>query len=163
MVLCALFAALMAICAWISVPVGDIAFTLQTFAVFLTLGVLGGKWGCAGITVYLLLGAAGLPVFSAFQGGIGVLLGPTGGYLWGFAAAGVVYWGFEKLCKPIGIILGILACYGCGCVWFMQYSSGSVGLAAAVLKCVVPYLLPDAVKLWLACSLSHRLEKYLTY
>ena len=84
MTLCALFGALIALCSWLCVPIGDIAFTMQTFAVFLTLGLLGGKWGTVTILVYLLLGAVGMPVFTAFRGGIGVLAGVTGGYLWGF-------------------------------------------------------------------------------
>ena len=75
----ALFAALTAICAWISIPVADIGFTMQTFGVFLTLGVLGGKWGTVSILIYLLLGAVGMPVFSGFRGGMGMLLGVTGG------------------------------------------------------------------------------------
>ena len=160
MVASALFAALISICAWISIPAGDIAFTLQTFGVFLALGVLGGKWGCASICVYLMLGVAGVPVFSAFQGGLGVLLGPTGGYLWGFAAAGLVYWGFEKLCKPVGVILAIFACYGCGCFWFMRYAGGTVGFVAAMVKCVLPYLIPDTVKLYLAYTLADRIRKH---
>ena len=57
MVLCSLFAALTALCAWISLPVGQIAFTLQTLAVFLSLGILGGKWGTVSILIYLTLGA----------------------------------------------------------------------------------------------------------
>ena len=161
MVASALFAALISICAWISIPVGDIAFTLQTFGIFLALGMLGGKWGCASICVYLMLGIAGVPVFSAFQGGLGVLLGPTGGYLWGFLAAGLVYWSIEKLCKPIGIISAILVCYGCGCFWFMRYAGGTVGFVAAAAKCVLPYLIPDAVKLWLAFTLSQRIQKHM--
>ena len=161
MVASALFAALMAICAWISIPAGDTAFTMQTFGIFLALGVLGGKWGCASILVYLLLGAAGLPVFSAFQGGLGVLLGPTGGYLWGFGAAGLAYWGFEKLCKPIGVVVGILLCYACGCFWFMHYAGSTVGFVAAMVKCVIPYLIPDALKLWLAYTLANRIGKHI--
>ena len=161
MVVSAVFAALMAICAWISIPVGDTAFTMQTFAVFLALGVLGGKWGTTAILVYLLLGAVGLPVFSAFRGGLGALAGPTGGYLWGFLAAGLVYWGFEKLCKPLGVLLATLACYSCGCLWFMHYAGGAAGLVAALVKCVIPYLIPDGVKLWLAFILSKRIGKYI--
>ena len=76
----ALFAALIAICSWISIPTA-VPFTLQTFAVFLALGVLGGKLGTLSVAVYLLLGAVGLPVFAGFQGGLGALLGATGGYL----------------------------------------------------------------------------------
>lgn len=159
MVRAAVFAALMAVCAWISIPVLDVAYTMQTFAVFLTLGLLGGKWGTVSILIYLLLGMIGLPVFSGFQGGFGALLGITGGYIWGFLGAGLVYWGFEKLCKPFGIVLAMLCCYLCGSIWFAFYA-GSAGFAAAVVKCVIPYLIPDAVKLTLAYALSKRLQKY---
>lgn len=159
MVRASVFAALIAVCGWISVPVFDIAFTMQTFGVFLTLGLLGGKWGTVSILIYLLLGAVGLPVFSGFQGGFGVLLGVTGGYIWGFLAAGLVYWGFEKLCKPVGVAAGMLCCYLCGSLWFSVYAGGA-GFWAAVVKSVVPYLIPDAVKLTLAYALSRRLKKY---
>ena len=96
--LCGLFAAMMAICAWISIPVFDTAITLQSFALVLAMLLLGGKWATATVTVYLMLGAVGLPVFSGFQGGFGALLGPTGGYLWGFLAATLIYWAFTALC-----------------------------------------------------------------
>ena len=82
--LIALFAALIAICAWLTVPMPDVPFTMQTFGVFAALLLLGGKRGTLSILLYLLLGAAGLPVFSGFRGGIGSLLGTTGGYLVGF-------------------------------------------------------------------------------
>lgn len=159
MVLCSLFAALVAICAWISIPVADIAFTLQTFAIFLTLGLLGGKWGSVAIFIYLLLGAAGMPIFSGFRGGIGVLLGVTGGYLWGFLLSGLVYWALERFGKLPAMIAGQLVCYLCGSIWFYLYASG--GLWLILLRCVVPYLIPDAVKIALAYSLSRRLARHI--
>ena len=73
MVYIALFACLMAICAWISIP-GQIPFTLQTMGVFLAVGLLGGKRGTVAVLVYILMGAVGLPVFSGFAGGLGKLL-----------------------------------------------------------------------------------------
>ena len=84
MALCGLFTAVLAICAWISVPMGDTVITLQTFGIFLTLRLLGGKRGTVTVLVYLLLGAIGAPVFSGFRGGLGALLGTTGGYIFGF-------------------------------------------------------------------------------
>lgn len=161
MVLCALFAALTAVCAWISIPVLDIAFTMQTFAVFMTLGILGGKWGSVSILIYLGMGTVGLPVFSGFQGGVGALVGVTGGYIWGFLVSGLVYWGLERLCKPVAMIAALLACYLCGSLWFLVYAGSGVGFAAVVLKCVVPYLIPDAVKLTLALRLSGRIRRQL--
>lgn len=162
MVLSSLFAAITVLCAWLSLPLPPVAFTLQTFAVLLSLGVLGGKWGCVSILLYLLLGMVGLPVFSGFRGGAGALLDATGGFLWGFAAAGLCYWGVEKWGKLPAMILAQLVCYGCGCLWFSVYA-GITGIAAAALTCVVPYLLPDGIKLFLAWRLSGRIGKQWKY
>lgn len=163
----ALFTALLVICGWISLPTGDIAFTLQTFGVFFTLGLLGGKWGGVSVLVYLLLGAAGLPVFTGFRGGLGALLGTTGGYLWGFLLSAAVYWLItfllgEKRGMLPAMALGLLACYGCGCVWYsFGYLSGNAASFIAVaVKCVLPYLLPDIVKLLLAWYLTKRLKRF---
>lgn len=161
MVLCSLFSGLIAICAWICLPVFHLTYTLQTFAVFLALFTLGGKWGSLSIGIYLLLGAVGLPVFSGFRGGIGALAGVTGGFLWGFILTGLTYWCFERLCKPIGVLLGLLLCCGCGCLWYSCYT-GNAGFAAAVLQCVIPYILPDILKIWLALRLAKRLKPYMT-
>ena len=157
MTLSALFAARTAVCAWISIPVGDIAFTMQTFAIFLALGLLGGKWGTVSILIYLLLGAVGMPVFSGFQGGFGALLGVTGGYLWGFLFSGLAYWALERLGSLPAMIAGQLVCYLCGSLWFLHWSGGGIGLV--LLRCVVPYLIPDTIKLALALRLSRRLSK----
>lgn len=170
MALCALFAALTAVCAWISVPVLDIAFTMQTFAIFLTLGLLGGKRGTLSILVYLLLGAVGLPVFSGFRGGVGVLLGITGGYIVGFLASGLIYWlitallGQSKKARFSGFVLGLLVCYAFGSVWFYAlYLQGgnAIGMGAVLMKCVVPYLVPDGLKIALAFYLTDRLKRFL--
>lgn len=164
---CALFAALLAVTGWISIPTGDIAFTLQTLGVFLSLCLLGGKRGSAAIGLYLAMGAVGLPVFSGFRGGLGVLLGATGGYLWGFLASGLVYWLVTALVpekpwgKLLGCLLGLFVCYAAGTAWFcLGYLEGSaLSLGAVLARCVLPYLLPDGIKLWLALLLSGRIEK----
>lgn len=155
----ALFAALTAICAWISIPVADIGFTMQTFGVFLTLGVLGGKWGTVSILIYLLLGAVGMPVFSGFRGGMGMLLGVTGGYLWGFLFSGLTYWLLERFGKLPAMIAAMAVCYLCGSLWFHIYAEGGIGLI--LLRCVVPFLIPDGLKILLAHSLSRRLRRHI--
>lgn len=157
---CALFAAMMALCAWIGIPLGHTVFTMQTFGVLLALGVLGGKRGTISILCYLLLGAAGLPVFSGFRGGIGAILGPTGGYLWGFLATGLVFWSLEKWSRPLAMAAGIAVCYACGTIWYMTYTGGA--LAAVLAQTVLPYLIPDALKLVLALRLTKRLKKIST-
>lgn len=165
MAFCAMAAAFLSICAWISIPVFDIAFTMQTFGIFFILGVLGGKCGTISILVYLLLGAVGLPVFSGFQGGISALLGVTGGYIWGFLLAALLYWGICAAKRPrswiklLACVCGMVLCYICGSLWFLYAYAGpsAAGLGMVLTKCVLPYLLPDAVKISLAFVLSEKL------
>lgn len=155
---CAVLAAVLAVCAWLSVPLGEQAVSLQTFGVFLALRLLGGRDGTVTVLVYLLLGAVGLPVFTGFRGGIAVLLGPTGGYLWGFAAAGILYWLLERHLPPwLNMVLGMALCYACGTVWYYcMYAPGAIW--PVIATCVMPYLLPDTIKIILALSLSQKLK-----
>ena len=95
MVYIAVFAVLIAICSWISIPT-VVPFTLQTFAIFLSIGILGGKRGTLAVLVYILLGLMGIPVFAGFSGGIGVLAGNTGGYIMGFLLSALVMWAMER-------------------------------------------------------------------
>lgn len=166
MALSALFAALIAVCSWISVP-SAVPFTLQTFGVFMAAGLLGGKRGTVSVLIYILLGAAGIPVFSGFKGGAGVLAGSTGGYIVGFLFTALIMWLFEakarnrKYTLPISMAVGLLACYAFGTAWFMfvyARTSGSVGLVTALTWCVFPFILPDAAKITLACFLIRRIK-----
>ena len=135
-----LFACLMAICAWISIP-GQIPFTLQTMGVFLAVGLLGGKRGTLAVLVYVLMGAVGLPVFSGFTGGIGRLLGATGGYIIGFLASALLMWALEKVLGEkkwglaLSMLLGLIACYAFGTAWFLVVytnAKGAISLAAVL-------------------------------
>ena len=162
---CALFAALLCVCGWIAVPLPDISLTMQTFGIFLTLGLLGGRWGSAACLTWLVLGAAGLPVFTGFRGGLGVFLGTTGGYLWGFLGTCLTYWAvtalFGQKAQFPAMILGLLCCYACGTVWYLwvYLDPNQASLGAVLLKCVAPYVLPDLVKVYLAHRLTNRLER----
>lgn len=162
---CALFAALLCICSWITIPLPEISITLQTFGIFLTLGLLGGKWGSAACLTWLCLGIAGLPVFSGFRGGLGMLLGTTGGYLWGFLISCLVYW-VTTAClgsksRPAAMILGLVSCYACGTAGYQVVYLDAGSLWAVLLKCVIPYLIPDILKLYLAHRLTQRMGPYL--
>lgn len=168
LVLIALFAALMALCAWVTVPYA-VPFTMQTFGVFLALLLLGGKRGTICMVVYLLLGAVGLPVFSGFRGGVGALVGSTGGYLVGFIVSALLMWalsGFARKSRwtlAASMALSLAACYAFGTAWFVIVSvraGKAMTVGAALSMCVLPYIVPDASKLWLACVLARRLKKF---
>lgn len=169
--LIAVFSTLMAACAWIAVPVPApfVQFTMQTFAIFAALLVLGGRRGTYTVTVYLLLGAVGVPVFSGFRGGFGVLLGTTGGYLLGFFFQALLYWlitaklGEGVPVKIAASVLGMAVYYAFGTAWYLilyARTGSPVGLMTALGYCVIPFIVPDLVKLALAVLLSHRVEKY---
>jgi len=161
----ALFAVMIAVCSWISVP-ATVPFTMQTFGVFLAVGVLGGKRGTLAVLVYLLLGTVGLPVFAGFAGGVGCLLGTTGGYIVGFLCSALVMWAMERLpgkrqwVLAASMVLGLAVCYAFGTAWFMWVyarSTGAIGLWTALGWCVFPYIVPDLIKIVLALALRRRL------
>ena len=165
----AMGAALIAICAWITIPIGPVPFTMQTFAVITIAGLLGWKRGVASVFVYIALGALGAPVFSGFGGGIGVLAGVTGGYIVGFIftalIVGLVADRFKGI-LPLALsrLGGILCCYAFGTIWFMivyTRSTGAIGLVSILSKCVFPYILPDLIKIALGILLTKRLRKYI--
>lgn len=165
----ALGAVLIAICSWISIPT-TVPFTMQTFAVFFVLSALGGRRGTVAVVVYVLLGAVGVPVFSQFTSGIGILLGNTGGYIVGFIFMGLVYWlivhlfGKKLWVEILAMVIGLALCYAFGTAWFMlvyAQANGPVGLAMVLGWCVIPFILPDLIKLGLALTLARRLSPVL--
>lgn len=162
-----IFTVLITICSWISIPTA-IPFSLQTFAVFLSVAILGGKRGTLAVVVYVLLGAVGVPVFAEFTGGIGIILRSTGGYIIGFIFSALVMWLMESLLgrklwvQAVSMVLGLLVCYAIGTAWFMfvyMRDTGAVGLSTVLAWCVVPFIIPDAVKIVLALTLSNTLKK----
>lgn len=157
--------ALIAVCSWLSIPT-TVPFTMQTFAICFLTGLLGLRLGIWTVLCYLLLAAVGAPVLAGFKGGIGAMLGPTGGYLVGFVftaltvGLGVRRFGRRLPALPLSMALGILLCYAFGTAWFLfvyARKTGPIGLATALSWCVVPYLLPDAAKIVLAAVLTRRL------
>ncbi|MBR2589355.1 MAG: biotin transporter BioY [Clostridia bacterium] len=161
-----IFSALIALCSWISIPT-TVPFTLQTFAVFAALAMLGGKRGFYAVLTYLLLGAIGVPVFSGFKGGIAALIGNTGGFLIGFLLLAAVYWlitataGDKLYIKVIALTAGLLVCYAFGTAWFMFLyikNSGAVSLVTVLGQCVFPFILPDAAKMALALLVARKIK-----
>jgi biotin transport system substrate-specific component len=168
MVYIAMFAVLMAVCSWISIPT-VVPFTLQTFGVFMAVGMLGGKRGTISVLIYILLGAIGIPVFANMTGGFGIILGSTGGYIVGFLFSALVMWAFEKVPGPkaviriISMVVALIVCYAFGTAWFMVVyarSTGAVGLGTVLGWCVIPFIIPDIIKIALAYVLSNTLRRF---
>ena len=165
-VITALMAALIAVCSFIAIPVGAVPVTLQTFAVFACAGILGKNRGTISILVYILLGIVGMPVFSGFQSGLSVITGPTGGYIIGFLpavfVAGLI---MQKTDRKIpftvaAFLVGLLICYICGMLWYVYvFSSGEADFASAFAVCILPYIIPDVIKLILAAVVSQAVRK----
>lgn len=163
MVLIALMAAVTAVLSQLAIPMpSGMPLTMQTLAVALCGYVLGARRGAAAVGLFLLLGGVGLPVFSNFRGGVGILFGPTGGFLWGFLA---LAWccgrGRGQKTGPalLWSLPGLLACHALGALWYGLL--GHISWLAAFLLVSAPYLLKDAASLiaayYLARALSRRL------
>ncbi|MBP5608443.1 MAG: biotin transporter BioY [Lachnospiraceae bacterium] len=163
MVYIALSVALTVICSQIEIP-GSVPFTMQTFAVMLTVSLLGGLRGTFSVIIYILMGAIGVPVFAGFKGGIGALLGPTGGYIIGFLFTALIMWLLEGISKKalwikaLSMIAGLSICYVFGTVWFMNVyvnDDGShLGLMSVLALCVFPFIIPEIIKIALALAIS---------
>lgn len=163
----AMCTALMAICSWISFPIGAVPITLQTMAVCIATAMLGFKKGILSVLLYIALGAIGVPVFSNFGSGVTKLLGPTGGYIIGFIFTAVIVGIFvEKLGRKIWVlavsmVIGILVCYAFGTAWFIVVYTNrgtEMPLAQALSLCVTPFLIPDAVKIIIATIITNRVH-----
>ena len=156
--LIAVMTAIMCILGPLSVPIGPVPLSLTTFAVFLSVFILGWKRGTLSVCVYLLLGLAGLPVFSGFQGGIAKLAGPTGGYLIGFIPVAILAGIIIESCKRrlIISIIGMAGLswllYTIGTTWlaFSMHISWGQALAAGVL----PFIVGDIIKIICAALLG---------
>ena len=168
-VLISLFSAIIVVCSFITIP-SAIPFTLQTFAVFLCLNILGAKKGIISILIYIFLGAVGLPVFSGFNGGIGALLNVTGGYIIGFIFSALTYWlitsTFNK--KPRKIInlfasfMGLIVCYIFGTLWYILLfvkNGDTISFTGALTICVLPFIIPDVLKISLSVTISGKIKK----
>ena len=150
LVLCAMFAALMAVGAWISIPVFSIPITLQLLAIMVAAALLPPTYATLSVVVYVLLGLVGLPVFSNFTGGVGRLFSITGGYIIGFIPAAwltsflVKKWGPAWWKQALAMVLGVLVCYAFGTVWFMLMNQQNVAAYNATLADMTETQLAEA-------------------
>ncbi len=150
----------------IAVPFSPVPISLGLFGILLTTCLLGAKLGTISCTLYLLLGIVGLPVFSGFTSGVGVILGPTGGYLIGYlfvAAFSDLFLAKKKGSLPLhvtGILFGLVACYILGSFW-LSYNM-SIRFSQAVFIGAAPYIPFDLIKIALALWIGRLLRKRLT-
>lgn len=164
-----LFTVIIFICSVTAIP-ATVPFTLQTFGIFLALGLLGATDGTYSILIYILLGAVGMPVFSGFRGGLGILFGSTGGYILGFLLAALLFklithiLGTTFKGLAIGMVCGLTVCYISGTLWFMAVSlkdGGTASFFSVMATCVFPFVFPDLIKIYLALIFTKRLKPYL--
>ena len=176
LVLISISAALITISSWLSLTIGPVPFTLQTMGILAVMLASGGRRGTLSVLVYLALGICGVPVFAGFKGGIASIIGPTGGFLVGFVLAALLYWFLETflfkklMTNPVktwifGAVNSVIfevVMYIIGVIWFMTVyaaQTGPVGLATVMSWCVIPFIIPDIVKLIAAVVIGERARK----
>lgn len=157
--LCAVMAAVCCVLSVISIPIGAIPVSLGVLGIFLAAVILGAKRGAAAVTVFILIGAVGLPVFTGFRGGISVLAGLTGGYIWAYIPMAALTGAVSTRAKRnfagmaavfFSCIAGMIICYTLGTIQFILLSGK--GLAAALSACVIPFIPFDIAKSLIAVS-----------
>ena len=165
LVLTGIFAAIVTICSWITVPLPftQVPINLAVLGVLLAGGCLGSKYGSLSILIYILLGAVGIPVFAGFGAGLGTLAGPTGGYIVGYILCAAIA-GLGAHCKhPVRLalcmLLGVAACYALGTLWYAHLMQTTIWAALAL--CVIPFIPCDALKIAATVFLVTRLRKLL--
>lgn len=146
-----LAAAVLCVLSPISIPVGDVPLSAATLVILIFAGVMGPWKSVAAVTVYLVIGFMGLPVFSGFTAGVGRLFGPTGGYLLGYIPLAFTV-GMGKGKIPY-MIAGNIFLYAVGSVWYYVYAD--ITPAAVLAVCVLPYLPGDVLKIAAASAVLH--------
>lgn len=167
--LAAILAAILCVLAPISIPVGAIPVSLATFAVFTISCTVNKKYAVTAVIIYILLGAAGLPVFSAFSGGFHRIAGISGGYIIGYLPCSFLIsamtdkWESKKIVYPVSMIIGAATCYATGTLWYMYQTQ--TDFAAAFTVCVLPFLPAEILKIagasCIGMTLRKRLKKFI--
>ena len=159
-----LFSALICVCSFVSIPL-VIPITLQLFGVYLALFTLGGRRGLFCVLLYIFIGAIGLPVFSGFSGGISRLFDATGGYIFGFVILSLVYIALSKLLPrrrmftALSSVLSLISLYLTGSMWYaFVYLDGCESLTHVLLVSVLPFIIPDVTKIFMAYIISKRIS-----
>lgn len=159
---CALLCAFICALAPFSLPLGAIPVSLATFAIYIVASIAKISLSLPALIGYILLGAFGIPVFSGFAGGFQQLAGVTGGYIIGYIPCLIIIslltqkFEDKKVIYPVSMILGTLFCYIFGTVWYVIQSKSSIG--AALILCVVPFIIGDIIKIAAASIIGYNLR-----
>ena len=166
MIICGIFAAVICVLSVITVPIGPVPITLGLLGIMLAGVILGWKRGAVAVLVFVLLGAVGLPVFSGFKGGISVLLGPTGGYIWSYVIVTLIIGALSAkdyknkwltmLRIFLACLLGTAVCYALGTVQFMAVTKSD--FVKAMSLCVLPFIPFDILKAVVAAFAGHEIR-----
>jgi len=164
-VLASLMAGLMAVGAYLHIPIGPVPIVLTNLFVLLAGLLLGSRWGTASAGIYLLVGAIGMPVFSGGKGGLAHIFGPTGGYLFGFLLGawitGLISQQFRHrlLFDVLAVLFGSLAIYALGIPWLKMVTA--IPWNKAWLVGMAPFLIGDSIKAAVAIVLAQAVRPML--
>ena len=165
MVYASMFGAVTAVGAYLMIPLAPVPITLQGLFLNLASALLGGTLGALSQVIYLLLGFMGLPVFAGGKAGLGVLLGPTGGYLIGFPGGAFIMGKMMEIKKKPGILwmifsmtTGWMVIYFCGVMWLSGVAR--LPLGQAMVLGVLPFLPGDLLKIIAAALIAARIRKH---
>lgn len=168
MILVALFAALTAIGAWIRIPIQPVPVTFQVFFALLAGAILGAWLGALSQIIYILLGCIGLPVFAGGSSGLGVLFGPTGGYLFGFILGAYIIGKLVGIRQNSGylwflvsMLVGVVVIYLLGIIQLVMVTRMTLQKALAVG--VFPFIGIDLVKALLAALVARKISRFSEY
>lgn len=165
--------AIIAVCSWVTIPIGPVPFTLQMFGIPLIIALLSPLEAISAVYLFVIIGAIGVPLFSGFKGGIGVLMGPTGGFLIGYLFGVVLAALFlyvvrgktksliaKVACASIAGLIFTACAYTIGCI---QYSLvAGIGVDQAFLVSCAPFIIPDVVKIVVAAICAQPIKKAIT-
>lgn len=161
----ALMAAVLCVVGPFTIPIGPVPVSIAPLVIFLSVYILGTKNGTISVLLYLLIGAVGVPVFSGFAGGFGKIAGPTGGYLLGYILMALIAGWFihryydRVVVQFLGMVLGLAVLYAFGTAW-LAYSAG-MSFGAALAAGVLPFIIPDLIKIVIAIALGRTIRSRL--
>lgn len=170
-VMAAIYLVILVICSLVSIPLGPVPFTLQTFAITLIAYCATPRQATIAICTYMILGAIGVPIFASMRGGIGVLIGPSGGFLWGYALSVplityLVSKARQKLDGALLVLVQFIAGIAMSAIAYtlgtLQYMAvGGVEFIVAIIVTVLPFVLIDIVKISVALGISFAIKKFI--